>query len=130
MASSSSLDSAGLATGPCVSKASKGADPNPNSDPGLWVPNGKAIEQAQLGSVLAILEDGAFPGEPVWPPLRGPVCRPSDSLALTETSGDFFLLFYALISFVSCRKWPGIKSPICTLKMATSSCFGILPTVE
>ena len=129
LASSLPLDLAGLATGPCVSKASKGADPTPNSDPDLWAPNGKSIELPQLGFVLAILDDGAFPGEPGWPPLSEPVCRPSDTLALTETLGAFFLLFYATISFVSCRIRPGDQSPSCALKMATSSCFGILPTV-
>jgi hypothetical protein len=84
---SSSLDLAGLSTEPCVSKTSKGADPTPNSDTGLWAPNGKSDEPPQLGSVLAVLDDGAFPGEPGWPPPKEPVCRTSNSLALTETSG-------------------------------------------
>jgi len=126
---SSPLDLAGLATGPCVSKASKGADPTPNSDLDLWSPKGKSIELPQLGFVLAKVDDGAFPGEQGWPPLREPVCRPSDSLALTETSVTVFLLFYATISFVSCRIRPGDKWPSCAFKMASSSCFGNLPTV-
>lgn len=129
MATSSSLDLADLATGPCVSKGSEGAEPNPSSDPGLWAPNGKSIELPQLGFVLAMLDDGAFPGEPGWPPLRETVCRPSDSLTLTITSGALFLLFYAMIFFVSGRIRKEGKSPFCALKMATSFSFGILPTV-
>lgn len=81
----SPLDLEGLTTGSCVSKASKGADPTPNSDQDLRSPKGKSIELPQLGLVLAMLEDGVFPSEPGWPPLREPVCRPSYSLALTET---------------------------------------------
>ena len=129
MTSSSSLDLTGLSTGPCVGKASKGADRTPESDPGLWVPNGKSTEMPQLGSVLAMLDDGAFPAEPGWPRMREPVCHPSDSLALTETLGAFFLLFYAMIYFVSCRIRPGDKSPSCAFKITLSSFFGILLNV-
>jgi hypothetical protein len=108
-------------------QASKVADPTTNSEPGLWASNGKSIETPQLRFVVTMLNNGAFPGEPGWPPRRKPVCRPSDSLTLIETSGARFLIFSATISFVSCRIRTGDKSQSPALKMATSSSFGILP---